>query len=410
MVLRPTKPRRIEDKPFHSSTMETIDLAMHKFINETLNISCATPTGFRKIPVIWTSAERTFQSKNSRIRDKEGALILPLITIERTSVSKDPSRKGSVWGNIPPLDKVRGGSISVSRKINQKKTSNFANASAKKRRGQLNFAIKNEKIVYQTVSIPIPVYVTVQYEITLRTEYQEQMNQAVTPFITRPGGINYVIIEDDRLRYEAFIQEDFSQNNNISSFSNEERKFETKVNIEVLGWLTGEGKNRLQPNYSIRENAVEVKIPRERIITADDLDTATGRLYGLEGLTTQEILDLDDKVAANRPMRNPGETTTSAVSSATGGSSGGGGGSSAGGVTTTNYKVSQSPTETANGTRTQFTIPDAFVANTLMVFRSGILMTEGGDFDFTVSSRTVTFTEAPANLENILFSYILDES
>jgi hypothetical protein len=109
-------------------------------------------------------------------------------------------------------------------------------------------------------------------------------------------------------------------------------------------------------------------------------------------------------------MRNPGETTTSAVSSATGGSSGGGGGSSAGGVTTTNYKVSQSPTETANGTRTQFTIPDAFVANTLMVFRSGILMTEGGDFDFTVSSRTVTFTEAPANLENILFSYILDES
>jgi len=285
MVKRPTKSRRIEDKPFPRSTMETIDSALHKFVNETLDINCVTTTGFRKVPVIWSSAERVYQSKSDqRIRDKEGALVMPLITVERTGIVKDPSRKGTVFANIPPIDKVKGGSISVSRRLNQHKTSNFENARSKRRRGQLNFPGQSVKPVYETLTIPLPVYVTIQYEITLRSEYHEQMNQMLTPFITKPGGINYVIIEEGRLRYEAFVQEDFAQNNNIRNFSNEERKFETKVRIEVLGWLTGQDKNSLQPDYSIREGVVDVKIPRERVALADELDTANGRLYGLEGI------------------------------------------------------------------------------------------------------------------------------
>jgi len=407
MVLSVTKSRRLEDIPFPPSTMETIDLAMHKFIEETLDIRCITPTGFKKVPVVWTSSERLFQSKkDSRFRDKDGTLVLPVITIERSNITKDPSRKGTVFANIPPIDKVKGGSISVSRRIKQDKTSNFANASMYKRAGQLNFSKKNSKIVYETLTIPLPVYVTVQYEITLRTEYQQQMNQIVTPFITRPGGINYVIIEEGRLRYEAFIQEDFSQNNNISNFSNEERKFETKLNIEVLGWLTGENVNRLQPNVSIRENIVEVKIPRERIITGDDLDTVNGRLYGLEGLKSDLLLPkVDDNIANYKQVRNPGATTTEAT---TGGGGGGGSSSSADSVTTTNYKVAQTPTETADGSTTQFTVPEDFVAGTLMVFNQGLLMLIGADNDYTLSGRVVTFEEAPQNEANILFSYIAD--
>ncbi len=409
MVLSVTKSRRIEDKPFPPSTIETVDLAMHKFINETLDIRCITSNGFKKVPVVWTSAERMFLSKkDGRFRDAEGTLILPIITIERTNVTKDPSRKGTVYANIPPIDRVKGGSISVSRRINQNKTANFANSSMLKRAGQLNFPRKNSKVVYETLTIPLPVYVTVEYEITLRTEYQQQMNQVVTPFITRPGGINYIIIEEGRLRYEAFVQESFSQSNNISSFSNEERKFETKINIEVLGWLTGEGANGLQPNFSVRENIVEVKIPRERIVTADDLDTANGRLYGLEGLKSDLLTSrIDDNIANYPQRRNPGAVTTSAASS--GASSGGGGGvSSADAVTKTNYKVAQVPTETADGNRVQFTVPDQFVDGTLMVFNQGILMRVGADNDYTLSSRTVTFEEAPANGANILFSYIAD--
>ena len=79
-------------------------------------------------------------------------------------------------------------------------------------------------------------------------------------------------------------------------------------------------------------------------------------------------------------------------------------------VTKNNYKVAQAATETADGSRTQFTVPENFVAGTLMVFNQGILMRVGADNDFTLSGRVVTFEEAPANGANVLFSYILDES
>ena len=142
------------------------------------------------------------------------------------------------------------------------------------------------------------------------------MNQMLTPFITKPGGINYVIIEEGRLRYEAFVQEDFAQNNNIRNFSNEERKFETKVRIEVLGWLTGQGKNSLQPDYSIREGVVDVKIPRERVALADELDTANGRLYGLEGIKpsarVRRTKRSDDQVSTFGQTSVPGLPTAGA--------------------------------------------------------------------------------------------------
>jgi len=408
-VLNKTKPRKIEQNPFPISTIETIDVAMYNFVNEVMDIKCITSNGFKKVPVVWTSAERLFQSKkDSRFRDSDGTLVLPIITIERKNVVKDLSKKGTVYANIPPLDKTRGGSISVSRRINQDKTGNFANASMYKRRGQLNFAGKNNKIVYQTVTIPLPVYISVDYEITMRAEYQQQMNQIMTPFITKPGGINYVILENGRLRYEAFIQDSYNHSNNISSFSNEERKFETKLNIDVLGWLTGEDLNRNSPNFSIRENIVEVKIPRERVALRDDLDPAVGRLYGLEGIDIGlPIEQLGSPIMNQRQVRNPGAVTTSAAASS-GGSGGGGGGTAAGTVTVNNYKVAQTPTETANGSTTQFTVPETFVAGTLMVFNQGVLMRIGADNDYTLSGRVVTFEEPPENEANILFSYIKD--
>lgn len=261
----------LEGKNVFDSRIENIDAAMYNFINEHMNLHAHTNNGFKKVPVIMATAERAHQSKRDyRVRDDDGSLIMPLITIERTSMTKSPSEKGTVWANVPPLSKLKGGSIPVAKKILQSKTSNFANADAKRKRGQLNFPRKNEKVVYQTISIPLPVYVTVMYQITLRTEYQQQMNDLVVPFMTVPGGINYIIIRDGVHRYEGFIQQEYTHENNISDFSNEERKFETKLNIKVLGRLIGDGVNQRTPQKVINETIVEVKIPRERAIVDPD--------------------------------------------------------------------------------------------------------------------------------------------
>jgi len=251
-----------------------------------LKLSANKSSGFEEVPIIWVSPERAYSSKRDQLyRDKDGTLIYPIISVERSSVRKDLTVKGTVWANIPPVNDEKGGSIQVARRIKQDKTSNFQNAHAKRKRGQLNFPnMKSKRIVYETVSMPIPVYVEITYKIILRSEYQQQMNELITPFITKPGGVNYIVLRKDGHTYEGFIQPDYRQNNNFRSFTREERKLETEIEIKVLAYLIGQGRNQDQPTYVVRENAVEVKIPRERIIFDDKPEHTGGRYYGLAGV------------------------------------------------------------------------------------------------------------------------------
>ena len=266
------------------STLETVDYAIYNWLNDEVDLHTTTQDGLEKVPVIWASAERAYQVKrDNKLRDQDGTLILPLITIERTNVVKDPAKKGTAWANIPPVKDEKGGSITIARRIKQNKTANFANADAWRkplnagpnqqsfppRRDSMGRRIENKKVVYETITIPMPVYLDITYSIVVRTEYQEQMNDLTTPFMTRTGGINYFLAEHDGHRFESFIQSDFTQDNNVSSMEADYRKYETKIDIKTLGYIIGEGKNQEQPKIVVRENAVEVKFPRERVIVGD---------------------------------------------------------------------------------------------------------------------------------------------
>ncbi len=258
--------------PFQPSTIETIDQAATSWLKE-LNIHVDTNKGFKQVPVQWVAPERSYSvKKNRNVRDAAGSLIMPIMTIERVSMEKDLSRKGIYWGNINPHPDHKGGSIVVSRKINQERTSVFAAADAKYTKGHFNFPRKNEKVVYQTVLMPMPVYVDVTYKVSMRCEYQQQMNQMVQPLITRQGGINYFIINHEKHRFEAFMQSDFAQESNVAEIGEEEQFYLTTFDIKVLGYLIGGDKNQEQPKMVIRENAVEVKIGRERVILGDELE------------------------------------------------------------------------------------------------------------------------------------------
>ena len=262
-----------EEIEVSTSTIEDIDYALRNWVEEQ-ELSCTTNKGWRKAPIKWVIGERAYQSKkDSQMRDSSGALILPLITVERTGIVKDLSRKGTVYGNVPPalVSSKIGDTLTVARQINQKKTSNFANADSKRTSGQLNFRTRkeNKKVVYETVTIPIPVYVETSYNITIRTEYQQQMNELLQPFITRTRGSTQIKISHEGKEYEAFVQGDFAQDNTTSALEQGERNFKTTIEIKVLGILIGDGANSEAPKVVRRENAVEVKMPRERVMIGD---------------------------------------------------------------------------------------------------------------------------------------------
>ena len=85
--------KEIELQP---STIETIDRAIFEFVDEDLDIFCSTNKGFKKVPFIWAGAERAYQIKHDReLRDVNGWLIYPIMSIERTGITKDLTKRGS---------------------------------------------------------------------------------------------------------------------------------------------------------------------------------------------------------------------------------------------------------------------------------------------------------------------------
>ena len=255
-----------------ASTLEDIDYAMTSYVRKDLEPTTLTNEGRKTVPVLWQSPERAFQIKNEKdLRDDNGTLKLPLISIERTGVTKDPENKGSFRAQIYSNDhNGRTGRMVIARRIVEDKTRNFAAAAAmrkppKNANYQAHFPRVNKKIVIQTLSVPIPVYIAAQYKIKINTEYQQQMNDLVSPFMARTGQINSFVMRRNGHIYEAFIDSSFTHNNNVSTLNEDERMFSTDINIKVLGYLIGEGNSDDREIVKIEENLVEVTFPRETI-------------------------------------------------------------------------------------------------------------------------------------------------
>ena len=62
----------------------------------------------------------------------------------------------------------------------------------------------------------------------------------------------------------------------------DERMYKTEINFEVLGYIIGEGPNGERPKAIRRENAVDVKISRERVIVGDIPEYGDGKSFYVE--------------------------------------------------------------------------------------------------------------------------------
>lgn len=268
--------------PMKPSTFETVDFALYDFINDKLNLYCTTPQGWTKAPVIWSGQERAKQAKdNPDIRDLNDALVFPIIAIERGTPIKNIESKGKFYGYRPRVGDFKGGSILIATRIKQDKTIDFSDAATFRKLGgdnevgpgKITFRYKNpnarNKVVYEVASIPAPVYYQSDYKIKIKTEYQQQLNELVQPFLARPGTIGRVMINRDGYRYEAFIQPDTNEKTIADDMTEKPRYFESQITIKVYGYLIGGGPNEPQPFIVTRETLVNVAFLSEHVMLGD---------------------------------------------------------------------------------------------------------------------------------------------
>jgi len=261
-----------------ASRIEDIDFAIVSWLKEDLQLSTVTNEGFKTVPVLWQTPERSFQIKSNKdlrhpIDDGGGVITLPVVTIERTGIIKDPQRKGGYQAHIYS-DKRNGrtGRMVIAKRIKQDKTRNFAVVGNLRTNTDGNrqkyFPRVNKKVVIETLSIPIPIYVNLDYKIIVKTEYQQQMNDLTQPFMTRTGQINSFVMRRNGHLYEAFIDQGFNQSNNVANLGEDERQFTSEISIKVLGYLIGEGNSDDRPIVTKQESIVEVTFPRETVVPA----------------------------------------------------------------------------------------------------------------------------------------------
>ncbi len=265
-----------------ASSLEDIDSALYNHINNKFNIFVNTNKGFEKVPVIFSIPERAFQIKNDpTLRTENGrTLVYPLVSILRGNVTVNPANKARYGVEIPPYFDYykKGGSIQIARQIQQKKTRNFANANSirrSKNKTDENFQTGpgvNEDVVYESLLIPMPTYVEIDYSITLVSEYQQQMNELVTPFMAETGTPSVFRIEHEGNKYECFVDGSFSAENNSSGLDVNERIFKTTVSMKVLGYIIGSDKNQNTPVIVHRQSAAKVRFQRERVVLGDEIE------------------------------------------------------------------------------------------------------------------------------------------
>jgi hypothetical protein len=266
--------------PLAPSTIETIDQALFDYVDEKLNIFCDTNNGFKKVRVMFAGAERAFEiKKDPTARTQSGrTLQYPIISISRESVVANPANKGRYGVHIPPYFDYydRGGAIEIARVIQQDKSKNFSNANAVRKsssgvnKNMQTFPQDNKQLVYETISIPMPQFVEVRYTISTITNYQQQLNQIMTPFVTNTSSPSVFKVKNGGNEYEAFFDKNFALENNADNLGTEERIFGANFTITVLGYLIGADKNQETPNVVHRQSAAKLTIRGERAIVGDE--------------------------------------------------------------------------------------------------------------------------------------------
>jgi hypothetical protein len=167
-----------------------------------------------KVPTIYGSPEswKSYQ-RDGYYRDKNGAIMLPIIVIKRDSIAKDRSVTNKLDSNQPNLY------ATFQKSFNPK---NFYS----------NFAALNNKIPVKTFhAVAVPDYVTLEYSCIIQTYYMEQLNKIIE-------SIEYASDsywgDPERFKFRAFIDQ-FTTATELSA--GQDRLVKGTFNIRLRGYI-----------------------------------------------------------------------------------------------------------------------------------------------------------------------------
>ena len=260
-----------------SCTIEDVDRAVFNLFEKDIGMFYLQQNDTLKIPVIFATGERfAVLRRKQPLRDKAGALILPLVSIMRTGVEQNLPRGAGTnqAGDITIKKKLSSQDPSYQRIVNKERLeyeddratkshylNNVAGPGAAEGMGtepgtiatrtpavEKSLAFREGKLIsdklgnniYEIYTIPAPKYFNSTYEITFWAQYTQQMNHMITAVMSSyhsQSQRTFRIESDKGYYFVAYVASSFSSGNNFDDFTDSERIIRYSFNLDVTGYI-----------------------------------------------------------------------------------------------------------------------------------------------------------------------------
>lgn len=259
-----------EEFTIPSVGVEDVDRSLFELFNLEIPLLVSTDNGLRRVPIIFAAGEKWAILKSGKaLRDKNDSLILPLITITRNNIIQtahdDIAGRGinQQLGELVIQRRLHKSDRDYQRLINRLLIKNQLNVAVNPEDGPIEGQVATNQVigdlsedpavidggllmsdkmknVYETIVVPTPQFFTANYDITIWTQYQQQMNQVIENLISSflPQGNAWKLDTKKGYWFIATVDGNvYNAENNFDDMSKEERLIKHKFSVKVPGYI-----------------------------------------------------------------------------------------------------------------------------------------------------------------------------
>lgn len=216
-----------------------VDAAFFEWFNTKLNLHIKAPNNvMRKVPIIFVAPERWNSSREEPIRNDQGSLVLPIITLSRTNISTgNESGYERIFADIKQDH--------VYKKEIDKKSSLYAEL--KKRAYEAGQDFDPTIPIYEMYTHRAPDHYTFDYEIMIWTSSIEEMNEIIEKISREYDFLSvksFNFSMQNGFYFVAFQQDSINDESNFNDFTGQERIVKKTITYRVPANIMPESNER----------------------------------------------------------------------------------------------------------------------------------------------------------------------
>jgi len=250
-----------------SCGVEDLDLSIFNLFDKQIPIYYDLHGETKKVPVIFATGERFALLRRRRpIVDRNGALILPLISITRSSLENVPSKGIANNQMFPHI---------VTKRISEKDLEHRQNKNYEKLRNvngedleqepDISLKPRLDRSIIETIEMPPVKYFGAMYEISIWSSFTQQMNNILETIMnayTLNPGQQFQLESEKGYKFSAFVDGSISQDTNYAEFTDAERYIKYNMTISATGYIIAPnilgGKTALRSHLSAPQVTFEI--------------------------------------------------------------------------------------------------------------------------------------------------------